>query len=147
MHLLLGGKDMNNEERLEVLNAILDELTEMCGESVLLVEGMKDKMAIVLLGVNADTRTVQSEGGPLKVAERLFNERRSAVIMTDWDPKGEQIAEELEHALSSLCVKYDKTMRSRLRSMCGSEINDVESLPSFYSRLATESVRRKVGRK
>ncbi|MCL2607091.1 MAG: toprim domain-containing protein [Methanomassiliicoccaceae archaeon] len=138
---------MNNEERLERLNVILDELTEMCGESVLLVEGMKDKMAVVLLGVNAEMRTVQSEGGPLKVAERLFDERRSAVILTDWDPKGEQIAEELERALSSLCVKYDTSMRSRLRSLCGSEINDVESLPSFYSRLATESVRRKVGRK
>ena len=133
---------MRNEERLERLNVLLDELTEMCAGRSLLVEGFKDRMAMVLLGVNADMVCVQSEGGPLRVAERLSEKGTGAVIMTDWDKKGDDIATELEKALSSVCVKYDSSMRQKLRSVCGNEIKNIESLPSFYSRLVTESVRR-----
>jgi len=137
---------VNNAERLDALNSIIDDLSEVCAESVLLIEGQKDRMAMTLLGVNAEMIMVQAEGGPLKVAEKLSGERKSAVIMTDWDQKGEEIAKDLERSLSSLCVKYDTSMRSRLRTVCGNEIYDVESLPSFYCRLVTERIRRKEGK-
>jgi dTMP kinase len=137
---------MNSTERLDRLTELFDELSEMRDDQVLLVEGAKDRMAMSLAGVRGVTISVQSEGGPLRVAERLFKEGLSAIIMTDWDPEGERIAKELEHALSSLCIKYDTKIRAGLRSVCGSEIHDVESLPSFYSRLATESIRKKEGR-
>ncbi|MDR0778290.1 MAG: hypothetical protein LBE48_02470 [Methanomassiliicoccaceae archaeon] len=134
---------MNNAERLEKLDSILDELLEMPSDRVLLVEGIKDRMAMVLLGVNGKIICVQAEGGPLRIAERLHIENLSAVIMTDWDPKGEGIAKELVRYLSSLCVKHDISIRSRLRSLCGGEIRDVQSLPSLYCRLVTEAVRKK----
>ncbi|MDR2866265.1 MAG: hypothetical protein LBV13_02545 [Methanomassiliicoccaceae archaeon] len=137
---------MNNAERLERLNGIIDELSEMCEDRVLLVEGSKDRMAMTLLGINAEMGIVQAEGGPLRIAEKLSGGKKSAVIMTDWDPKGEQIAKELERSLSSLCVKYDTSVRSKLRSVCGGEVRDIESLPSFYCRLVTESERKKEGR-
>jgi len=133
---------MRNDERLERLNELLDELSEMCADKILLVEGTKDRMAMVLLGVNAEMICVQAEGGPLRAAERLSEKGSGAVIMTDWDDKGNSISYELENALSSVCVKYDTSIRQRLRSVCGNEIYHVESLPSFYSRLVTESVRR-----
>ena len=133
---------MNNEERLEKLNGILDELSEMCAGRILLVEGPKDRMAMSLLGINAEILNVQSEGGTLKVAEKLFEMRKEAVIMTDWDSAGDEIANDLERSLSSLCVKFDRSMRSKIRRICGNEIHDIESLPSFYCRLVTESVRR-----
>jgi dTMP kinase len=134
---------MNNAERLEKLDKILDELLEMPSDGVLLVEGTKDRMAMVLLGVNGQIICVQAEGGPLRTAERLHEGGQSAIIMTDWDPKGEEIAKELRRYLSSLCVKCDISIRSKLRSLCGGDIRDVQSLPSLYSRLVTEAVRRK----
>jgi len=137
---------MNNEERLEKLNIILDELSEICMSRVLLVEGPKDRMAMTLLGINAEMVSVQSEGGPLKVSEKLYEMKKSVVIMTDWDRTGDEIANDLERSLSSLCVKYDVTIRSKLRRICAGEIYDIESLPSFYCRLVTESVRRNEGK-
>ena len=137
---------MNNTERLENLCRILDELSEMRDDRVLLVEGMKDRMAMYLAGVNGRIIAVQAEGGPLRAAEKLYNEGLSAIILTDWDPEGDRIAKELEHALSAVCVRYETRTRAKIRSVCGSEIHDVESLPSFYSRLASEAVRRKEGR-
>jgi len=137
---------VNNEERLERLNAILDDLSDICKERVLLVEGPKDRMAMMLLGINAEMMSVQSDGGPLKVSEKLYEQKKNAVIMTDWDHQGDEIAKDLERTLSSACVKYDATIRSKLRWICGNEIYDVESLPSFYCRLVTESVRRNEGK-
>jgi len=137
---------MNNEERLEKLNVILDELSEMCASRILLVEGPKDRMAMSLLGINTEMISVQAEGGPLKVSEKLYEMKKGAVIMTDWDRTGDEIANDLERSLSSLCVRYDVTIRSKLRWICGNEIYDIESLPSFYCRLVTESVRKNEGK-
>jgi len=136
---------MNIEERLDELTEILDDLAEASLTSILLVEGRKDMMAVSLAGAGGRMMAVQSEGGPLRVAERLFDERMSAVILTDWDDEGNSIAKELERSLSSLCVKYDVMIRRRLRRVCGNEIKDVESLPSFYARLVNESIRGKEG--
>ena len=137
---------MNSTERLEKLKEIFDELSDIRNDQAILVEGAKDRMALALAGISGITISVQSDGGPLKVAERLSDERLSAVILTDWDKEGEHIAKELERALSSLCVRYDTKIRSKLRSVCGNEIYDIESLPAFYSRLVTESIRKKEGR-
>jgi len=137
---------VNNEERLERLNAALDDLSDMCKERILLVEGPKDRMAMTLLGINAEMMSVQSEGGPLKISEKISERKKNAVIMTDWDDQGDEIAKDLERSLLSVCVKFDTTIRSKLRWICGNEIYDVESLPSFYCRLVTESVRRNEGK-
>jgi 5S rRNA maturation endonuclease (ribonuclease M5) len=133
------------KERLERLERVLDDLLEMSDGKIILVEGPKDRMAVTLLGVRAEIICVQYDG-PLKTAERLFEMKKEAVIMTDWDKKGDIIAKDLENALSSLCVRYDDTIRSRIRSVCAGEIKDVQSLPSLYCRLVTESVRRKENR-
>ena len=132
---------MNSEERLEKLERIFDDILEIPDDHVIIVEGRKDMMAMSLIGVRIRMIAVQSEGGPLKVSERLFREKKKAVIFPDWDPEGIGIAKDLERCLSSLCVKYDVTLRKRLRAVCGSEIKDIESLPSFYSRLVNESIR------
>jgi len=134
---------MNGKERLDKLVEILDDLSEIPDSSALVVEGRKDMMALSLAGIRGIMIAVQSEGGPLRVAERLFNEGMSAIILTDWDREGERIAKELERSLSSLCVRYDGTVRRKLRSVCGNEIKDIESLPSFYARLVNESIRGK----
>ena len=134
---------MNNEERLDKLERIFDDILEIPDDHVIIVEGRKDMMAMSLIGVRIRMVAVQSEGGPLKVSERLFGEKQKAVIFTDWDHEGIGIAKDLERCLSSLCVKYDVMLRKRLRAVCGSEIKDIESLPSFYSRLVNESIRAK----
>ena len=42
---------MNDEERLEELEKVLDALTEMTGDYVILVEGNKDVAALKSVGV------------------------------------------------------------------------------------------------
>jgi 5S rRNA maturation endonuclease (ribonuclease M5) len=79
---------------------------------------------------------VQREGGPLRAAETLFDNHEKAVILTDWDNKGESIAADLEHHLSLLGIEYDTSIRRRLGDLCRKDIKDIESLDSLYARLS-----------
>ena len=126
---------MNDRERLEMIDTLLDELSEMASERVILIEGIKDRRALEHLIGDFRCFMVQREGGPLRAAETLFDDGDSAVILTDWDNKGEMIAAELEHHLKALGVEYDSSIRRRLGDLCRKDIKDIESLDSLYARL------------
>jgi len=129
---------MNQEKRLEALEEALEELSSLSEDHIIIVEGMKDRGALADLGISGETIAVQSEGGPLKVSEKVCASGKEAVILTDWDHKGEQIADELKRDLSALCVRFDTRIRSRLRDVCVKDIKDVESLPALYRRLSSQ---------
>ena len=127
---------MNDDERLEILEEILDTLQEMSGTHIALIEGNKDRRSLDNLGLS-DLRTieVQREGGPLRSAERVAEMGLPAIILTDWDDRGNRIERDLKEQLDALCVRYDTDIRERLRDVCIKDIKDVESLDSLYKRL------------
>ena len=127
---------MNDAERFEALEEILDTLQGMSDTHIALVEGNKDRRALDNLGLyDLHTIEVQREGGPLRAAERLSESGKQAIILTDWDDRGNRIEQDLRAQLDALCVKYDTDIRSRLRDICIKDIKDVESLDSLYERL------------
>ncbi len=127
---------MNDAERFEALEEILDILQEMSATHIALIEGNKDRRALDNLDLcNLKTIEVQREGGPLRAAERLSEMKMPAIILTDWDDRGNRIEQDLRIQLDALCVKYDTEIRLRLRDLCIKDIKDVESLDSFYERL------------
>ena len=127
---------MNDDERLEVIEEILDALQEMSDTHIALIEGNKDRRSLDNLGL-CDLRTieVQREGGPLRSAERVAEMGMPAIILTDWDDRGNRIEKDLKEQLDALCVRYDTDIRERLRDVCIKDIKDVESLDSLYKRL------------
>ena len=127
---------MPRGSRLEALEEILGELEELSETHIALIEGNKDRRSLDNLGLcNLRSIEVQREGGPLKAAERLFEMKMPAIILTDWDDRGNRIEKELREQLDSLCIEYDTEIRSRLRDICIKDIKDVESLDSLYGRL------------
>ena len=127
---------MNDDERLEILEEILDTLQEMSDTHIALIEGNKDRRSLDNLGLS-DLRTieVQREGGPLRSAERVAEMGLPVIILTDWDDRGNRIERDLKEQLDALCVRYDTDIRERLRDVCIKDIKDVESLDSLYKRL------------
>ena len=126
---------LNDDERFEALEEILDAIQDMSADHVLLVEGKKDVAALRNLGLDAEIICVQRDGGPLRSAELLSNIGKKGIILTDWDDRGNRLTDDLAHHLSSLCISYDLDIRDRLRNICIKDIKDVESLDSFYRRL------------
>lgn len=123
------------EETLEELGLLLEELQELARERVILVEGRKDRAALEVLGVRGEVVQVQDAGGLFGVAEELARQGKGAVILTDWDRKGGQLAELLRNALRACAVPYDDSVRARLSMLSKKEIKDIESLPAFVSFL------------
>ena len=124
--------------RLDEFQAVLDILIGMDEDQVILVEGRKDRGALILLGVHGEIVQVQSSDGIFSVAERLAKDKRRAIIMTDWDRKGGHLCLLLKNALKANEVPYDDDLRRRLVTIARQDIKDVQSLASLYARLVQE---------
>ena len=126
---------MNEEERLEKLQDVLDRLSELSADHVILVEGKKDVSALANLGINGVIYCVQSGGGPVKAAEYVWKSGKEAIILTDWDGRGGNLAHKLRENLHSLGVGYDDSIRSDLAFLTRMYSKDVESLDSVFELL------------
>ena len=122
-------------ETLEELEELLIQLRERPESTVILVEGRKDRQALACLGIGGEIVQVQDAGGIFGVAEELARNGQEAIVLTDWDRKGGQLAELLRNALRANGVRYDDSIRARMSSLGKKEIKDIESLPSFISFL------------
>jgi 5S rRNA maturation endonuclease (ribonuclease M5) len=127
------------QETLEEVEALIRTLKDRPESVVILVEGRKDRQALACLGVGGEIVQVQNAGGIFGVAEDLARQGQEAIILTDWDRKGGQLAELLRNALRANGVRYDDTIRARLSMLGKKEIKDIESLPSFVSYLVQTS--------
>jgi len=126
---------MNDAERLEEFLEVLDRLSEMQDGAVVLVEGHKDVAALRAVGIDADFYCVQSGGGPVKAAEYVWRAGKKAIILTDWDRRGGNLAHTLRENLMSLGAEYDDSVRSDLAFLSRPFAKDAESLDSILSLL------------
>ncbi len=126
---------MNDDERLRRLDEILDRIQSMSSDHVILVEGKNDRSSLLDLNLSLDTIEVLRDGGPLRAAEMVYESGKKAIILTDWDDRGDRLAKDLSEQLSALCISYDMNIRKDLRDICIKDIKDVESLHSLYVRL------------
>ncbi len=126
---------MNDEERLEGLTETLERLKECSHDRIVLVEGLKDIAALRTLGLDCEFFCVQSGGGPVKAAEHVWRNGKKAIILTDWDRRGGNLARLLRENLASLGVEYDDDIRSDLAFYTRIYSKDVESLDSVMRNL------------
>ena len=106
---------MDDAERLDAIQELLDELSSMSSTHIILVEGLKDVASLRHVGVDGEFFCVQSGGGPVKAAEHVWHSGKQAVIMTDWDRRGGSLARSLREnlqALAVLCRPYVKDVES-----------------------------------
>ena len=129
----------DDAERLSVLEDAVERINLLRGTHIVLVEGLKDIAALESIGVIADFFCVQSGGGPVKAAEHVWRSGKEAVIMTDWDRRGGNLAGTLRENLSSLGVGYDDRIRADMAFACRPYSKDVESLDSVMSLLRSRT--------
>lgn len=125
----------DDQERLNLIFETLERINELSATHTVLVEGVKDIAALKNSGVEAQFFCVQSGGGPVRAAEALWKSGRSAIILTDWDRRGNTLAEDLKMNLVTLGVKFDRDIRADLSFLCKPYAKDVESLDSVILHL------------
>lgn len=100
----------NNEEKARIL---LESLIKENQEGIpILVEGITDKKALEALGATGAIFIIQGTGSSLyTLAEKVSNQTRRAIILTDPDREGKRIAAQLATILESLGVTPDLRFR------------------------------------
>lgn len=133
-----GRGTLTDEERLEAINLVLERLDELSADHVIVVEGKKDRGALEALGIRGDMFQVQSSGGPACAAEYVGEHGGKAVILTDWDRRGDMLAEQLALLLGKDSPDTVLDVRRDLSGLCRIFIKDVESLDSFVFSLTAK---------
>lgn len=126
---------MDPRDTLEKLLKLFEELAEVSMEIPVIVEGRYDRKALEELGVRGQIVVLNDGQSVLGTCEILSEQHKSAIILTDWDHKGGQLARLLMDALESCDMKFDKDFRAKISYLTKKETKDVEGLPNLVRRL------------
>ncbi|NOR46741.1 MAG: toprim domain-containing protein [Methanosarcinaceae archaeon] len=122
-------------KRLELFEAIIDEIIERTRSgAVIVVEGKRDIIALKKLGILGRIET--STHQPLLVfAENLAKDTTQIIILTDWDRRGDILADRITTYLVNIGITPDLDIRKRISSLVRREVKDVESLYTYMVKL------------
>jgi 5S rRNA maturation endonuclease (ribonuclease M5) len=123
------------DESLDQILMLLDDIRERARSgAVVLVEGRRDAAALNELGVKRNVRVLKG-GGTLLHALEGVRTHSEAIILTDFDRKGNELALFCAKQLKSLGVQPDLEIRRKLRALVGHELKDIEGLVNHIRRL------------
>ena len=126
---------MNPKETLEQLEETLDELDQASRIMPIIVEGLKDRMALRSLNINGNVIILNDGDSVFGTCEKLSRSWGAAIILTDWDTKGGQLAHQIMDALHACGISYDSEYRATISRLVKKEVKDVEGLPPLIRRL------------
>ncbi|MCK5038542.1 MAG: toprim domain-containing protein [Thermoplasmata archaeon] len=121
----------------ETLEEILDLIEELANQSdvPIIVEGRKDVRALEKLGIEGLIIVLNDGLSIIDTCTKLSEDHKKAIILTDWDRKGGQLARLLMDALEANGMKYNTDIRAGISRLSKKDIKDIESLPRFLARL------------
>jgi 5S rRNA maturation endonuclease (ribonuclease M5) len=120
---------------LEGLEELIASILEAsCRGAAIIVEGRRDEMALRRLGASGPV-VLASRRPALDLAEDTARSYREIIVLTDWDGKGEEMAQIIERFLRHTAADADLEIRSRLKKLVKKEIKDVESLAIYVERM------------
>ncbi len=131
MRILPAPGDAQRAERLREVLAGLIEINE--GIPVI-VEGKKDAQALRTLGFEGAIITLHRGQNLYDFSEEIIESYGKAVLLLDWDQKGDQMTKALETSLEGHFEEF-RGFREVIRMLCQKDIKDIESIPTLLRRL------------
>jgi 5S rRNA maturation endonuclease (ribonuclease M5) len=129
---------LNKKERLESIEAILDNLITLNKDKPIIVEGEADIKALRSLGVEGEILHINVGKNLFNLCEEISRKYNEIIILTDWDRKGGHLARVLMENFKANDMKYNTDIRAKLVYHCKKDIKDVEGLGRFIKRLRNE---------
>ncbi len=114
---------------------LIDKLREF--EGALIVEGMRDEVALRNLGVRAEI--IKLSRFPLVEIALIASSYKEVMILTDFDRKGEELARKLLGYLSGYPCRVDSETRKELKRIAKKDIKGIEDLYGLYLKILSVS--------
>ena len=123
----------DEENDRESIIRVIDGLKSPENGTVILVEGVRDRDSLIMLGVESDIYVLNNGKSTVETSEILAERYEKVVIMTDWDRTGGRLARAFSEQLGALGMEYSLEERKKLSFLCKKDIKDVESLYEYIS--------------
>jgi 5S rRNA maturation endonuclease (ribonuclease M5) len=123
------------ERIFERLLLVLERLGSKATLGVfIIVEGKKDSLALLKLGIVGSTIQVKGSGRVLEDCLEL-DFGNEVVVLVDFDEHGTELAKEIVKILEPRKIKIDLKIWKEIRALVRKDIKDIEGLPSYFERL------------
>jgi len=122
----------NIVSKLDSINRIIEDLNNQDPGQIIVVEGSRDRDALLRLGVKTRIMTLRSF---LRLASTDFLEKEGLteiIVLTDFDRRGKFYSRVIKKICSGR-AKVNTEYKYRLKKCLGNWIKDVEGIPSFLS--------------
>ncbi|GAB4388918.1 MAG: hypothetical protein Kow0025_11090 [Thermodesulfovibrionales bacterium] len=129
-----NGLTATDVERAERLREVLEALKEVNRLVPVIVEGRKDASALRRLGVDGEIIALHAGKTFYDFCEDIMDRHSKVVLLMDWDPKGEQMSQELGRRLRGHWEEF-APFRDMLRILCQKDVKDIEGIPKLLRKL------------
>lgn len=121
------------------LLSVMEELQDCAEQGMpILIEGKKDEESLKELGI--DGNFIKVSGSPLKLFEvaEIAAQSSKIIILTDFDKKGNELAQKLSEDIQRLGSYPDLQIRRKIMGITRRYIKDIESLSRHLHQLELE---------
>ena len=122
--------------RCERIERVIQDIQEQSGGggAVIVVEGKHDVASLRNLGICG--KIVPLGGQPLlNFADTLACGSDSVIVLTDWDRRGNELAQRIALYLQPHNVAVDTSLRDRLKKLVQKDVKDVQGLGRYLAGL------------
>ena len=121
---------MLNKEKLKESRKQLERILDYLRQSLVFVEGKKDKKALAVFGIN-DVLTV-SGNLRLSCSSAARRNVQNVVILTDRDERGDELAKEAVGELAEYGIKSDVETRRNIGRIL--DMKNIENMENKYRK-------------
>lgn len=137
----MTARNKDAVRRYEMIERVLQELMEQSNDGVaIVVEGRNDKSTLRNLGICG---AIESPNGQslTQFADSLARNYGSAIVLTDWDRRGNELSSRIAMYLRSRDVVIDTDLRIRLKKLVQKDIKDVQGLERHILKLQQDIIK------
>lgn len=113
-------------------------------EIPIIVEGKRDVNALKKLGIRGKFITIAQGKSLLSLAEKISEKASKAVILTDFDKRGEKTAKKLAACLQGEGVAPNLELRKNFKKLVKKGLKDVESLAVHFENVLKQAKTKKL---
>ncbi len=126
-------------DRAEKIRETLHYLYEINKLVPIIVEGKRDKKALLKMGFVGEIITLHSGKTIYEFTENIAKRFEKVILLFDWDLKGEELFAKVGESLQGMWEDF-ASLRELLKILCQKEITEIEQIPTLFERLAGESL-------
>ena len=128
---------MDKNQKLQIvreINEFINQInSEPVHESLILVEGKRDREALAYLGCSGNIMMYHSFKNPIDLVDKFRDNYKKLIILLDLDRTGEQITKKICNILSQQYI--DQKYRMRVFRITQGKVKNIEELKSFYDSM------------